>query len=206
MKRRALLRLALVAVIVCLATSCGAKNAGPVASKAGYLYLRPVLCLLDNGPNTSADGPADSAAAPIRCQNSIDQKVSLTPKGQDVPSSYVVLPNPAGSPFRFAFSVGPADSTQKIVAHAAVTPADATGSPDLRLTFTSHGIRVMQRIASERGRYENTSNKSMEAFDLDGVVISTPILAEGWHGDQITIGGDYSKAIAEQLAGKLNRL
>ena len=152
--------------------------------------------------------PANLASA---CTAADSRDIPDTPRSGDVASASVIDPNYTGS---LRYVLGPADLTAGAIASDAQLRDPATGDYELELVFTGPGSAAFDRVARLRYPYyqQDPSNPpftSLEAIEVDGVVVSAPtIQASSFSGTAIIAGSSekpYTLERIQRLAAAINR-
>lgn len=182
--------------------------ASTVLNNGGHwVFFRPVTCLIPAAAQGSGEGPPPSsvAAADADCSKPDASSVPDTSIATETASQPVVLPTVSGS---VRYVLGPADLDTRAIAGAWAVPYDSGQAWSVEVSFTASGARTFDLIASQRhADYErNTANPpyaSLEAFEVNGVVISAPSIQASQYNGIATFYGPasspYSKLHADQI-------
>jgi preprotein translocase subunit SecD len=139
------------------------------------------------------------------CSDTNLASIPSTPVTADTADATVLLPQ---YDHTVRYILGPADMKGDVVHDATVIAPTAGGGFQVQVTFTNSGATQFDKIAAERYPYyqANQSNppvQAQEAMELDGVVISAPVIqASAFHGTAV-ISGSNSAPFTESQASSL---
>jgi preprotein translocase subunit SecD len=157
-------------------------------------------------PQTTTTVPASaSRVTQADCSSTNLASIPSTPVTADVADATVLLPQ---YDHTVRYILGPADMKGDVVHDATVIAPTAGGGFQVQVTFTNSGATQFDKIAAERYPYyqANQSNppvEAQEAMELDGVVISAPVIqAPAFHGTAV-ISGSSSAPFTESQASSL---
>lgn len=168
----------------------------PPAPQAPYIYSAKYFVPGASGQTGGLQPPAADIEDPIY------RNYKTTPSSQDNPSQYVILPaNPGdglGSP---RLVLGPAEIAGHLASGVIIGSASAQLSQsagwEVVFNLTSSGSTVFNDIAS-------TYYHTLVADDLDGNIITAPIIdAQSFPGSG-TISGNFNSTTASNVALDLN--
>ena len=160
-------------------------------------------------PAATTTVPSADRISQSDCSNTNLASVPSTALLQDTADATVLLPY---YDHTVRYILGPADMKGDVVHDASVIAPTTGGGFEVQVEFTSSGAAQFDKIASERYPYysANTSNppvQSQEAIELDGVVVSAPVIqAENFNGTAVISGSSsapFSQSMAEDLANEL---
>jgi hypothetical protein len=220
-----------LALVVCLAAYLGLPQ-GPSGAathsekQAGFVYFRPVLCYAPahDAARHRSESLTTSSCSPSSRLSA--QNLGVTPNGsvagysvqtvppdmalaavpstsaaKDRPSSVVLLPGlPVGahaSASLIRYLLGPAEMTGTAIAHASVSK-DQAGQWVVDYSMTKKGAALFDKV------WRENFHKFL-AIDVDGVVVSAPLLQPGqstfasFDGSG-EVSGNLSQAEATKLA------
>lgn len=189
-----------------LAAGCHSSSKAPKLppSLHPWVYFRPVECVIGpyaspttttTAPPSSLFGALGASAAESTTTTTSSRSAGsthqanpcrsgyptspTTPPGQDAPQSTVVLPF-YQSDRRYV--LGPADLTGAALAKVSLVAPTAAGTGwSVQLSFTPSGKKAFDQVAALRfaALERDPSNppvESLEAVDVDGVVVTAPVL------------------------------
>jgi preprotein translocase subunit SecD len=161
-------------------------------------------------PQTTTTVPASaSRVTQADCSSTNLASIPSTPVTADVADATVLLPQ---YDHTVRYILGPADMKGDVVHDATVIAPTAGGGFQVQVTFTNSGAAQFDKIAAERYPYyqANPSNppvQAQEAMELDGVVISAPVIqAPAFHGTAVISGSTSSPFTQSQASSLANVL
>lgn len=208
----------------------GAKDANTILNEIGntaQLFFRPVLCgvpaytpsktvsssayypptsLCTGGyrySSTYYDSATGAFAPPIQyLENPAYAHYPSAPSHVDNPNKPIILPvGNAGGTGAVRYLLGPAVIAGKITDGTMIKNAtaglDTTGNWVVNFTLTSAGSTLFNDIAS-------ANYLQLVANDLDGQIISAPVITSQTFNGGGTISGNFTQASASLLATNLN--
>jgi hypothetical protein len=124
----------------------------------------------------------------------------------DTARSFVILPYYDGS---VRYVLGPADLNQTVIAKTSIIAPRGGGGYEVQITFTRTGATAFDNIAAHRYPYYQSDPtkppfSSMEAVEVDGLVLAAPAIQEpSFNGTAVISGSSaapFTKKQAEDLA------
>jgi preprotein translocase subunit SecD len=207
----------------------GAAQAAPYAHLTSALVSSPAAAPTTAAPSTTpitpttattpTTAPTSSSTTPVPasgvsqadCSSSNAAALPTTPVSRDTKNQTVIL---AVAPKAFPQTpdirmiLGPADMTGSAVSGASAVIDTTTGQYSVNLTLTSKGAAQFDNIASARyACYQRSPSNpppcSLEAFELDGTVVSAPTFQASSFNGNVSISGSFSSSQASALADEL---